>query len=130
MGTVPEREAIASGDLIKDAFKTETSLLTTDPNKKPVAIQESEAIADLYRRSKLPPGDPEYLSPEELNFQLQGFGIKTQEEMRAALKEVIYRQILGMSDIELDDLYDSLNVQKGNIGALIEALLNVSEMGS
>ena len=130
MGTIPEREAIASGDLIKDAFKTETSLLTTDPNKKPVAIQESEAIADLYRRSKLPPGDPEYLSPEELNFQLQGFGIKTQEEMRAALKEVIYRQILGMSDIELDDLYDSLNVQKGNIGALIEALLNVSEMGS
>ena len=123
MGTVPEREAIASGDLIKDAFKTETSLLTTDPNKKPVAIQKSEAIADLYRRSQLPPGDPEYLSPEELNFQLQGFGIKTQEEMRAALKEVIYRQLLGMDDLELQSLYESQDVQEGDINALVEKLI-------
>ena len=123
MGTVPEREAIASGDLIKDAFKTETSLLTTDPDKKPVAIQKSEAIADLYRRSQLPPGDPNYLSPEELNFQLQGFGIKTQEEMRAALKQVIYRQLLGMDDLELSSLYESQNVQEGDINALVEKLL-------
>tara|TARA_Y100001972_G_scaffold31923_1_gene39384 strand:- start:14 stop:757 length:744 start_codon:yes stop_codon:yes gene_type:complete len=123
MGTIPEREAIVSGDLIKDAFKTETSLLTTDPDKKPVAIQKSEAIADLYRRSQLPPGDPNYLSPEELNFQLQGFGIKTQEEMRAALKQVIYRQILGMDDNELKDLYFSQGVTEGEINALVEKLL-------
>ena len=123
MGTIPEREAIVSGDLIKDAFKTETSLLTTDPNKKPVAIQKSEAIAELYRRSQLPPGDPNYLSPEELNFQLQGFGIKTQEEMRAALKQVIYRQIVGMDPNALQDLYISQNVTEGDINALIEKLL-------
>ena len=123
MGTVPEREAIASGDLIKDAFKTETSLLTTDPDKKPVAIQKSEAIADLYRRSQLPPGDPNYLSPEELNFQLQGFGIKTQEELNAALKQVIYRQLLGMEDLELQSLYESQDVQEGDINALVEKLL-------
>ena len=118
MGTIPEREAIVSGDLIKEGFEAATD--TPSADKIPAGVKTANYVSDLYRRSQLPPNDPNYLPPQELEFQLESLGIETQGSRRAALIKAFGARLATLDKSELKNFIKQMTNDPN--GSLTEAI--------